>query len=69
MTDDPRPAETTRAKYDVIATLRRAGVGQETLQALERELPDPVDINRDGGLLHAHGITRDQLIDWAGGSP
>jgi hypothetical protein len=58
-----------RAKDSVLRTLSRLGIAHETIEALRRELPDPVDIDRDGNLLLAHGITLDRLIDRRGGSP
>jgi hypothetical protein len=53
----------------VIRTLRRARVAKDTIEALERELPDPVDFDRDGNLLLAHGLTVDGLMDRMGASP
>jgi hypothetical protein len=58
-----------RSKDTVIATLRRARVDPKTIEALERELPDPVDLDRDGNLLFAHGITCERLMDRLGASP
>jgi hypothetical protein len=58
-----------RSKEAVIRTLRRAGVDQKTIQVLEHELQDPVDLDRDENLLAAHGITLDRLVDRFGGSP
>jgi hypothetical protein len=58
-----------RRKAEVLAILRRAGYSEETLAALETELPDPVDVDRDGNVLLRHGITLDTVIDRLGGSP
>jgi hypothetical protein len=58
-----------RSKDAVIGTLRRAGVLPETIAVLERKLPNPVDLDRDGNLLLSHGITMDRLMDRLGGSP
>ncbi len=63
------PFEALRSKDAVIATLRRAGVAPETITALERQLPDPVDLDRDGNMLAAHGITMERLIERFGASP
>ena len=63
------PFESVRSKESVIRTLRRAGVVPETISALQRQLPNPVDLDRDGNLLLSYGITMDQLIDRFGGSP
>jgi hypothetical protein len=67
--DNARPQGTIRSKEAVIRTLRRACVGQETVEVLEHVLQDPVDLDRDGDLLLAHGISLDGLIDRVGGSP
>jgi uncharacterized membrane protein YebE (DUF533 family) len=56
-------------KKDVLAMLRRAGVGEETIRALDAELDDPVDRERVASLAGRYGITLDQLIDRMGGSP
>ena len=58
-----------RPRSEVIDTLRQAGVAPQTLEQLERELPETVDRDRDGHLLHRHGIDRDALTDRMGGSP
>jgi hypothetical protein len=63
------PFEAVRSKEGVIGTLRRAGVPPETIAVLQRQLPDPVDLDRDGNLLASFGITMDQMIDRFGGSP
>jgi hypothetical protein len=56
-------------KAEAVRILRRAGVPPETIEALERELPDPVDPDRDAALLMRYGITRERLVDRMGGSP
>jgi hypothetical protein len=58
-----------RPKPGVLAVLRRAGVSEHTVQALNAAVEDPVDLRRDGNLLGSYGITRDRLIDLMGGSP
>ena len=58
-----------RSKAEVLAILRRAGIREETVEALERALDDPVDIRRDGNLFARYGITLDHLVDRMGGSP
>jgi hypothetical protein len=63
---DPRDL---RAKNDLLAVLRRAGVPEEHIQALADTLDDPVDLTRDGDLLARYGISRDSLVDSLGGSP
>lgn len=63
------PVTLIRPKASVVRTLRRAGVAPEAIEELERQLPDPVDFDRCGNLLAAHGITMDRMIDLFGGSP
>jgi hypothetical protein len=58
-----------RPKSEVLAILRRAGVSEETVEALDAELRDPVDLDRDANVFLRHGITRDYIIDRMGGSP
>ena len=49
--------------------LLRAGFHQEQIDEVLRGLPDPIDIERDGGALVKHGVSREQLMDRLGGSP
>jgi hypothetical protein len=58
-----------RRKADVLALLRRAGVAEQPVEALDAELRDPVDLDRDGNVFFRHGITVDHLIDRMAGSP
>jgi hypothetical protein len=58
-----------RPKAEVLEVLRRAGTSEETIQALDAVLDDPVDIERDLSLLAHYGITRSRLTDAMGGSP
>ena len=58
-----------RPKGEVLAVLRRSGVPEETVQALDAALDDPVDVTRDGILLLRYGITLNSLTDSMGGSP
>ncbi len=58
-----------RPKAAVLSVLHRAGVPEQTLQALSAALKDPVDLRRDGDVLLHHGVTLDGLIDRMGGSP
>lgn len=57
------------AKKRVIDLLRRAGIPDETLRVIDAELPDPVDVDKDGYILLRHGVTHDALISALGGSP
>jgi hypothetical protein len=58
-----------RSKAEALALLRRSGVHEDTIRALEAVLPDPVDLERDANLLARYGITRSALVDRMGGSP
>ena len=49
--------------------LLRAGFHEERIDGVLRDLPDPIDIERDGGALVKHGVSREQLMDRLGGSP
>jgi hypothetical protein len=49
--------------------LRRAGFHQEHIDDVLRDLPDPIDIERDADTLVQHGVSREQLINRIGGSP
>jgi hypothetical protein len=46
-----------RAKREVLAVLRRGGIPEHTVQALNAALEDPVDLRRDRDLLARYGIT------------
>ena len=55
-------------RAEVLRILRRAG-RPDTADELASLLPDPVDLDREAGLLERHGLSRDVLIDRMGGSP
>jgi hypothetical protein len=65
MGDEPR----ARGKTEILAVLRRAGYSEQTIAALDAELDDPVDVDRDANVFLRHGITLGGLIDRMGGSP
>jgi hypothetical protein len=56
------------SKHRVLEIMQRVGLG-ELVRAADRELPDPVDLNRDQALLLKYGLDRERLIDRMGGSP
>jgi hypothetical protein len=58
-----------RSKQTLLTVLRRAGIPEDTLEALSVSLQDPVDLRRDANLLTRHGVTLDRLVDGMGGSP
>ena len=59
----------TMPKAEAIKVLRRAGVAPETIQALESELDDPIDLVRDAAVFDRYGVGRNALINRMGGSP
>jgi hypothetical protein len=56
-------------KSEVERMLLRAGLSHDLVQDLLKDLPDPVDLDRDAAVMDRHGITRTQLTDMMGGSP
>jgi hypothetical protein len=57
-------------KAEVLAVLRRAGVPEETLEAVDAELDDPVDLDDAANRLGLrYGISLNSLISSMGGSP
>jgi hypothetical protein len=49
--------------------LRRAGYRQELIEDVLRDVPDPIDPDRDAESFFRHGLTFDALVDRMGGSP
>jgi hypothetical protein len=49
--------------------LREAGYSKQEIEDLLRDLPDPIDADRDGMALVKRGITLANLTDRKGGSP
>lgn len=49
--------------------LRRAGYSQERIDDVLRQLPDPIDPQRDADAVFKLGVSRDTLMDRMGGSP
>jgi hypothetical protein len=64
VTDQPE----VRDKREVLAVLRRAGVRDETIEALDASLGNVVDVQRDADVFAEHGITLERIVDWMGGS-
>jgi hypothetical protein len=55
------------SKDDVLTLMRRLGMHDRIEQA-ERELPDPVNLTRDGDLLARLGLDFDAAVNRLGGS-
>ena len=66
---DFMPERLEYAKKDILVVLHKAGIPDDTIKAIDAQLPDPVDLDRDGPLLQRHGITHDALVSALGGSP
>ena len=49
--------------------LRRAGYSQERVDDVLRQLPDPIDTERDAEAIFKLGVSRDTLMDRMGASP
>jgi len=49
--------------------LINAGYSPEQIHRLMQEIPDPIDLERDGPILERLGITVGSLVEDAGGSP
>lgn len=49
--------------------LHRAGYSAAQANSVLRDLPDPIDFDRDGQALLSRGISLDRLINAVGGSP
>jgi hypothetical protein len=49
--------------------LRRAGYPQEQIEELLRQLPDPIDTERDAAACFKLGLSVGSLVDRMGGSP
>lgn len=59
----PRPT-----KQHVIAVLRRLGMDDRIPEA-ERELPEVIDLSRDGETLARLGLSMDAIVNSFGGGP
>jgi hypothetical protein len=59
----------SRAEFHKV--LRRAGYSTTQAESVLRDLPDPIDFDRDRDreILFRRGISLDRLIDAMGGSP
>jgi hypothetical protein len=48
---------------------RRAGYSQEQIKDVLRDIPDPIDTERDAEALFKLGVSVGALVDRMGGSP
>jgi hypothetical protein len=65
----PHSGDKELPKGQVLAILRRLGISPAAIEAIDREVGDPVHFERDAAILASHGVTRDLLISRMGGSP
>jgi len=59
----------TISKAEAARVLRRTGYSPETIRAVQDQLDDPIDLDRDAETLLRYGITREHLTATMGGSP
>jgi hypothetical protein len=62
-----RPA--LRSHEEFTRALRRAGYSDEFISDVLRQLPDPIDLERDQQILARYGLSPERLMDRMGGSP
>ncbi len=60
---------TKMPKAELRRVLKRAHLPHDLIREVLKELPDPVDFDRDSAVLDRHGLTRDRVTDLMGGSP
>ena len=48
---------------------RRAGYSRDQIEEMLRDLPDPIDIDRDAEALFKRGVSASSLMNRMGGSP
>jgi hypothetical protein len=65
MVDRPAP----RSHEEAARVLRRAGYSDEFISEVLRELPDPIDLQRDQHILARYGLNPERLMDRMGGGP
>lgn len=58
-----------RSHEEAAHVLRRAGYSDEFIREVLSQLPDPIDLRRDGPILARYGLSPERLMDRLGGSP
>jgi hypothetical protein len=58
-----------RSHEQVAQMLRRAGYSEEFIGEVLRQLPDPIDLQRDQPILARYDLSAERLMDRMGGSP
>ena len=59
----------SRSHEEMARVLRRVGYSDEFIAELLRQLPDPIDLQRDQQVLARHGLSPERLMERLGGSP
>ena len=59
----------TFPKDTAMAVLRRAWYSEEVIHEQARQVPDPIDVDRESSLFLRYGITMERLSDLMGASP
>jgi hypothetical protein len=57
------------SKAEFTRVLERVGLPPALIEELLKELPDPVDLDRDTAVLDRHGLNRGHLTNMMGGNP
>jgi len=63
------PFAQTISHADARDVMQGAGYAAEVIEEVMAQLPDPIDLDRDGPVLERYGLTLDQLSDRMGASP
>lgn len=58
-----------KSHEEAARVLRRAGYSDDFIHEVLSQLPDPIDLQRDGQILARYGLTSERLMDRMGGSP
>jgi hypothetical protein len=58
-----------KSHEEAARVLHRAGYSDEFIHEVLSQLPDPIDLQRDGQIFERYGLTAERLMDRMGGSP
>lgn len=62
-------SKSPRTKAELLKVLKRAGYSAETIEALDKALPDVFEFARYESLLARYGVTPGELYERMGSSP
>jgi hypothetical protein len=54
---------------ELARVLQRVGYPPEAIAEIATQLPDPIDVDRDGHILERYNLTRGRLMELLGASP